>query len=136
MTSSSEEYVKSKAIIYGCDPSKRITPYQSQINSAATELALADPSLLQSRKALLEHARRKVNIDYKFKKGKSRSKSACASGDDTPPLPKYQKTSETIRTRHIGDLEDDMRDISDCELRLNFHETTRCVIRLLKRCQL
>lgn len=112
------EYIKSKAVIYGRDSSKKITTYQAQINSEAIKLALADPSLLQSRKALLEHARSKVNVNYRFKKGKSRSNSI----NNAKPPPKHQRTSDSIRTKHIGELEDDVKDISD---RLLFKEKVR-----------
>ena len=96
--SPSEEYIKTKAVIYGRGTNKKITAYQAEINSAAIKLALADPSLLQSCKALLEHAHSKVNVEYKFKKGTSRSKLI----NDAKPPAKHHRTLDSIRTRHIG----------------------------------
>ena len=66
--------MKTRAIIYGRNNDKKITKYQENINSAAVELALQDPNLLLSRQKLLNLARAKLNEEYAFKKGKSRSK--------------------------------------------------------------
>ena len=45
---------------------------------------------------------------YNFIKGKSRSKSS-GSGD----TPKRPKTTEALRLKHIGEIEDDIRDLGD-----------------------
>ena len=110
--------MRSKAIIYGRNPSKKITFYQKQINNAAIELAVADPGLLQNRKNLLELARSKVNTGYKLKKGKSHSKLL----DNAPKPPKHQKRTDSMRIKHIRDVEDDLRDLSD---RLQYKEKRR-----------
>lgn len=90
--SASDQYIKSKAVIYGRDPNKKITLYQKQVNTAAIELALADPSILQNCKLLLERARSKINDSgYKFKKGRSRSKLQVTN--DTRESPKHKKNN-------------------------------------------
>ena len=105
------EYIRAKATIYGRDPGKTITHYQQEISKAALELALEDPNLLLSKQKLLENARAKVNQVYNFKKGKSRSKESKSSGSgDTPKRP---KTTEALRLKHIGEIEDDIRDLGD-----------------------
>ena len=63
-----QEYVKTRAIIYGRNNDKKITKYQENIDSAAVELALENPNLLLSRQKLLNLARAKVNEEYDFKK--------------------------------------------------------------------
>ena len=119
--SPSDDYVRSKAIVYGRESSKKITFYQEQINNASIELALSDPSLLQSRKTLLERARTILNANYKFKKGKSRSKVLSVSCE-LPPPKKHPRTSDSLRTRHIRELEDDIKDFSD---RMQFKDKMR-----------
>ena len=98
--------MKTHAIIYGRNNDKKITKYQENINSAAVELALQDPNLLLSRQKLLNLARAKLNEEYAFKKGKSRSKQL----KDSPPAPKRPKTSQSIRSKHISELEEDIKD--------------------------
>lgn len=109
--------MKTRAIIYGRNNNKNITKYQESINKAAVELALQDPNLLLSRQKLLTLARVKVNEVYSFKKGKSRSKQL-----DNPPTPKRPKTSENIRSKHISELEEDIKDLCD---RLKYKEKMR-----------
>lgn len=58
-----EEYIRSKALIYGRNPSKKLTKYQEHVNRAAIELALNDPNVLASRQSLLRLAQDKVRDD-------------------------------------------------------------------------
>ena len=110
MSGHDSEYIRSKAVIYGCDPGKKITQYQQEMNKAAIELALQDPSLRLSKQKLIAGARSKVNQVYNFKKGKSRSKESQSSTGSTPKRP---KTTETLRLKHIGEIEEDVRDLCD-----------------------
>ena len=106
----SDTYIRTKAKIYGRDSSKKLTNYQQKINDAAVELALKDPNLLLCRQKLLELSRTKVNEGgYQFKKGKSRSKQLQS---DCPP-PKRPKSSESLGMKHIKELEEDIKDLSD-----------------------
>ena len=89
---------------------KKINSYQQQINNAAIELALNDPNLLLSRQKLLELSRTKVNEGYRLNRGKSRSKH-CQSHDPTPKRP---KTTERLRKRHIGELEEEIKNLIYC----------------------
>lgn len=57
---------------------------------------------------------------YAFKKGKSRSKQSHVQED--APNPKRQKSSASFRTKHIGELEEDIKDLTD---RLQFKEKMR-----------
>jgi len=57
---------------------------------------------------------------YQFKKGKSRSKSL--QGSDPEVSSKRCKTSETLRTKRISELDDDIKDYND---RLSFKEKRR-----------
>ena len=109
----SDEYIRTRATIYGRTPRKKVTPYQEEMNKAAYELALEDPNLLLSRQALIDRARTKVNAVYKFKKGKSRSKKLPSSSESSDSVPKRQKTTETMRENHVGELEEDIKDIND-----------------------
>ena len=79
------------------------------MNKASIELASSDPNLLQNKQKLIEQARLKVNAEYTFKKGKSRSK---LSQTDVSG-PKRQKTSESLWIKHIGQLEEDIQDLKD-----------------------
>ena len=116
----SDEYIRTRAMIYGRQPGKKMTPYYEEMNKAAYELALEDPNLLLSRQELVNSARTKVNEVYKFKKGKSRSKQQ--EGSSSSHVPKRQKTTESIRAQHIGELEEDIKDIND---QLQFKEKRR-----------
>ena len=79
------------------------------MNNVAVELCLDEPDLLSSRQTLIQRARAKVNSTYHFKKGKSRSVQAQSN----PQPPKRPKTSETLRSKHIGDLKEDLKDLCD-----------------------
>ena len=111
------EYIRSKAKIYGKDPAKKITSYQAAVNEAAETLCIKDPNLLLNRQKMLERAREEVNIGYKFKKGKSRSRNSL---DPSPP--KRVKTTEDTRKKHICDLQEDLKDLND---QLTFKEKRR-----------
>ena len=106
-----EEYIRSKAVIYGRDPTKKITKYHQEVNKTAVELALRDPDLLLSKQKLISVARSKVNEHYDFKKRKSRSKQS--QSQDSGLASKQSKTSESFRMKHIGELEEDIKDLSD-----------------------
>ncbi len=116
----SDDYIRVEAKIYGRNnPAQKLTTHQMEVNNAAIELALSDPNLLLSRQKLLELARTKVKDDgYNFKKGKSRSKQAQSDS----PAPKRSKTSETLRAKHITELEEDIKDLDE---RLKFKEKRR-----------
>ena len=69
----SEEDIKEKVVIYRKEKKRPLSQFQKNINEAAVQIALQDPSVLATRKLLLDAAREKVIDDgYKFKKGKSR----------------------------------------------------------------
>ena len=85
-----------------------------------------DPNLLLSRQKLLELARTKVNKGgYIFKKGKSRSKQM-----NDCPAPKRPKTSASVREKHIGELQEDIKDLRD---RLQFKEKRRDQASMLRK---
>ena len=58
---------------------------------------------------MLDLAQAKVNKQYDFKKGKSRSKRY----QSTATAPKRVKTTESMRAKHISDLEEDLKDLND-----------------------
>ena len=65
-----DAYRRMKAKIYGCNPSKKVTNYQQEVNDAAVELVLNHPNLLLCRQKLLELPHNKVNEGgYHLKKG-------------------------------------------------------------------
>lgn len=93
--------------------------YQEEVNRASIDLAIEDPTLLNSRKTLLKLAREKVNESgYRFKKGKSRSK-LYHTDESTPKRPKI---SEAIRETRIDELQEDIKDIVD---RIGYKEKMR-----------
>ena len=115
----SDAYIRAKAKIYGHNPAKYITRYHEQINKASVQLALQDPNLLLCRQKLLQLARGKMNEGgYQFKKGRSRSKEY----ETASPIPKRPKTTETLRAKHIQELHEDVKDLSD---QLRFKEKRR-----------
>ena len=57
----------------------------------------------------MDLAQAKVNEQYEFKKGKSRSKRY----QSTAIAPKKIKTTESIRMKHISELEEDLKDLND-----------------------
>lgn len=68
------ENISEQALIYRRD---NLTPFQQKVNSAAVDLALQNPVLIQkgNRGELLNKARARVADEgYNFKKGKSRSR--------------------------------------------------------------
>lgn len=106
-------------MIYGQDPAKTITPYQKQVNIAGEQLAMQDLNLLLSWQQLLNLARVTVaHKGYTFKNGKSQSKQS----QEDAPTPKRQKASARFRTKHIGELEEDIKDHTD---HLQFKEKMR-----------
>ena len=75
--------IQDQAVIYQKNP---LTEFQIQVNSAAAEVALLQPSLFQkgNRGLLLEKARKMVaDQGYCFKKGASRSKMYGNAGAST-----------------------------------------------------
>ena len=105
-----EDYIRKQAHIYGRDPKKELTEYQKRINTAAEQLALNNPILLHTRRALLEAAREMVDESgYVYKKGKSRSKQLNPSAEELIPRPKRQKTTEVLRQDRIAHIEDGMK---------------------------
>ena len=46
---------------------------------------------------------------YMFKKGKSHSKQS----QDDSPTPKRPKTSASLKAKHIGELEEDIKDLTE-----------------------
>ena len=86
------------------------------MNKAVYGLALQDPNLLLSRQALIDRTCTKVNAVYKFKKGKNRSKKLPSSSESSDSVPKRQKPTESMREKHVGELEEDIKDINDQRL--------------------
>lgn len=79
------------------------------MNEASATICSEKPSLLSSRKDLLEKAREKVHSDgYNFVKGKSRSKrlNTCA----TTTLKKNIRSTGEVRAKRMKELEEDHKD--------------------------
>lgn len=117
VSTDSEAYIRNKAILYGANnPSLVLTPHQQKMNSASQSIALANPSLLNDRRKLMELARSKVDDDgYLYKHGKSRSKHLRSESDtstSSDPKVKRTRTSEAERLQRIVYAEETMSDIS------------------------
>ncbi len=112
--------------MYGRDPAKPLSPYQVKINSAAKELAVATPNLLDTRHKLLELARAKVDDDgYVYKKGKSRSKhlrGATSDEGERSEQSKRIKTSGAVRDQRISHIDETIKDTNKP---MNFKELRR-----------
>ena len=84
-----------QAKIYKKEASRPLSRYFKQINEAAGELVLGDPSLLTRRGDLLDLSRSRVYQEgYNFVKGKSRSK-RFASPPQEIPKPTRAKISRS-----------------------------------------
>ena len=120
--------VREQAMIYR---KPKLTHFQQMVNTAATELALHNPVLIQkgNRGELLERARSKVSTEgYNFKKGKSRSKK-YGEGSAMESTPKRPKFDEDMRRKRKKELEEDIEDLTQVirfkEKRCSQAETTR-----------
>ena len=127
ITSDTESYIRGKAVLYGAqNPSLALTTHQKKMNEASQGLALANPSLLNDRRKLIELARSKVDDDgYTYKHGKSRSKhlrSESGTSTSSGPRVKRTKTNETERLQRIAYVEESIRDI---QKQIGFKEKRR-----------
>ena len=103
--------VQEQALIYR---KPNLTSFQQNVNSAAMELALENPVLIQkgNRGELLEKARSRVPSDgYNFKKGRSRSKvyGEESAVESTPKRPKFDGD---MRRKRKKELEEEIQDIT------------------------
>ncbi len=111
--SKTEDYIRNQSIIFGRKSQHTLTRYQQEVNTAAQELALQNPTLLQSRGELLVAARSKVDSSgYTYVKGKSRSKHACPE-DRPSSTPKRRKTTDSVRLQRLSEIDEDVKDLSD-----------------------
>ena len=97
--------VQEQALIYR---KPNLTSFQQKVNSAAMELALENPVLIQkgNRGELLEKARSRVSSDgYNFKKGRSRSKvyGEESAVESTPKRPKFDGDMRRKRKKELED---------------------------------
>ena len=116
VTSDTESYIHSKAVLYGAkNPSLALTNHQKKMNEASQGLVLANPSLLNDRRKLIEFARSKVDDDgYTYKHGKIRSMHVRLESDTSTcsgPRVKRTKTNETERLQRIAYVEESVTDI-------------------------
>lgn len=120
------EYIRKQAMIYGKDPTKKLTPWHEKVNAASYELALNDPNiLLLPKQELIEAAQKNVRDQgYNFIKGKSRSRHIHNPGlEELPsPVPKRPKVNEAIRNKKIAEFQEDVKDLRD---RLSYKEKQR-----------
>ena len=86
MESSNDDILQQKSKIFGKDSQTNVTPYQAAVNEASFCLAKANPILVSDKGHLMNLAQQKVREDgqFKFKKGKSRSKSIVQPSDVKP----------------------------------------------------
>ena len=108
-TSLDEEEVREAAKIYRKEKRRPLTDYQKQVNDAAQNICMKNPTMLRSRARLLEAAREIVDSTYSFKKGQSRSKKYVSSA----PVPKRPKISKDFREHRMKELEDELQNLSE-----------------------
>ena len=116
-----EENIRAQAVIYR-KKGKRTCPlsdYHKQINKAAGDIVIRDPSILARKKSeLIEAAKDEVYASgYKFKKGHSRSKRFSSA--TTSNAPKRQNLNKTIRESRIQDIKEEIDDLNH---RISFKE--------------
>lgn len=104
-----EDEVREAAKIYRKESSRPLNEYQKQINEAARDICLKNPTMLRNRARLLEAAREVVDSTYTFKKGKSRSKKFMTSG---PAPAKHRKLNKEYREHRMKELEDKLKNVS------------------------
>lgn len=114
-----EGSVRAQAMIYRREGKRPLSDYQKQINKAAGDIAVQDPSILGRKKSELLEAPKNVVYasGFKFKKGHSRAKRF--SSWSTSNTPKHQNLNKDIRDRRIGEIEE----IGDINNRISFKET-------------
>lgn len=105
-----EDEVREAAKIYRKESSRPLNEYQKQINEAAQDICLKNPTMLRNRARLLEAAREVVDSTYTFKKGKSRSKKFMTSG---PAPAKRRKLNKEYREHRMKELEDELKNVSE-----------------------
>ena len=106
-------------MIYRRETKRPLSNYQKQINEAAGEIALRDPSILSSKKGrLLEAAKEEVYLSgYAFKKGRSRSKRfSTDSSSDSSKRTNLNKDIRECRIRNVNE------EITDLTKRISFKE--------------
>ena len=114
-----DEKIRAQAVIYRKEGKRPLTDYQKQINDAAGDIAVRDPSILARKKSeLMEAAKDEVYASgYKFKKGRSRSKRFLSSSSSNTP--KRQNLNKDIRESRINDIKEEIEDINR---RISFKE--------------
>lgn len=122
LTIAERENLLEQAKIYEKTSTQPLSNYRKQINEAAGNLALQDPSLLARRGDFLELARSKVHHDgYNFVKGKSRSKRFASPTQDLTK-PTRAKISSYVRQARVSSLKED---IANIEQQLVFKDKRR-----------
>ena len=119
MDEEQERRIRAQAVIYCREGKRPLSDYHKQINKAAGDIAVRDPSMLAGKKGkLLEEARNEVYASgYKFKKGHSRSKQFSSGISPNPP--KRQNLNKDIREHRIKDIKEEIDDLSN---RISFKE--------------
>jgi hypothetical protein len=119
MDKDTEENIRKQAVIYRKEGKRPLSNYQKQINKAAGDIAVQDPSILARMKSeLLNAAKDEVYASgYNFKKGHSRAKRF--SSGSAPNAPKRQNLSKDIRENRIGDIKEEIIDLNS---RISFKE--------------
>ncbi len=105
-----ENKIRELATIYKKESVRPLSNYQRRVNEIAQEACIKNPSMLRSRKKLLELACTRVDDTYQFKKGKSRSK----RHNPMLPAPKRKKTNQNMRLVRMKTLEDDIKNTEEC----------------------
>ena len=107
---SEEKSIKEKAIIYHKQSKRQLSQYHHQVNTAAQEICLKNPSMLAKKGELLTAAQDLVmERGYKFKKGQDLKK--IISNDEQKS--KKLKINKDLRTQRMDELKEDIKDCND-----------------------
>ena len=105
-----EDKVREAAKIYRKESSRPLHKYQKQINEAAQDICLKNPTMLRNCARVYEAARKVVDSTYTFKKAKIRSKKFMTSG---PAPVKQRKLNKEYQEHKMKELEDKLKDVSE-----------------------
>ena len=107
----SEEEICEKAKIFKKQPLK---PYQLEVNKAACEICVKDPTmLLRPRDELMQQARQAVHDSgYEYAKKRSRSKHFGSESGSEPPVEKRAKMSTEMRHQRIAQISEELKSLN------------------------
>ena len=113
--------VRSQAVIYKKQDITPLTDYQKRINEEAQNFCENNPSMLRNRSKLLEVARARVNENYQFKKGASRSKKVNPSSS-IESIAKRRNFNQSTCLERMNALE---KEIKGAVERISYKERCR-----------